>query len=66
MSKTYRTKDVIRRVGICANTLYDWFNRGKIPEVKKDRNKRRIYTEVDIEHIKAFKNKVLSPLNVSK
>jgi len=61
MTKTYKTKDVLRAVGICANTLYDWFNRGKIPEVKKDRNNRRIYTEVDIERIKGFKNRVVSP-----
>ena len=63
MTKTYRTSDVIRRLGICRNTLYNWFSEGKIPEVPKDRNKRRIYTEVDIERIKAFKDKVILPIH---
>lgn len=63
MGKVYRTKDVLRTVGICSNTLYDWINRGKIPEVKKDRNHRRIFTETDIERIKAFKNSTIPPLH---
>jgi len=62
MAKTYGTRDVLRRVGICHNTLYNWFTLNKIKEVRKDRNKRRIYTEADIEHIKAFKNSTLSPI----
>ena len=61
MTKIYKTADVIRRVGICHNTLYNWFTSGKIPEVKKDRNKRRFYTEADIESIKAYKEKVIPP-----
>lgn len=65
MGKTYQTKDVLRAVGICGNTLYDWFNRGKIPDVKKDGSKRRIYTAEDIERIKAFKNRIISPTHSS-
>lgn len=61
MTKHYKTADVIRRVGICPNTLYNWFTAGKIPEVKKDRNKRRIFTEADIESIKVYKEKVFPP-----
>lgn len=61
MAKTFKTADVIRQVGICFNTLYNWFTSGKIPEVTKDRNGRRIFTEEDIRRIKAYKEKVIHP-----
>ena len=64
MTRIYKTADVIRQVGICPNTLYNWFTAGKIPEVKKDRNKRRIFTEADIERIKAYKEKMILPTHV--
>ena len=61
MGKTYRTGEVVTRLGISRNTLYNWFAKGKIQEVPKDRNKRRIFTESDIEQIKTFKNMVIPP-----
>ena len=61
MAKIYKTADVIRQVGICPNTLYNWFTAGKIPEVTKDRNKRRVFTEGDINRIKAYKERVIHP-----
>lgn len=61
MGKTYKTSYVIRTVGICANTLYNWFNGGKIPDVRKDKDGRRIFTEADIERLKAFKDQTIPP-----
>lgn len=61
MKKTYSTKEVVAMLGISRNTLYNWFTKRKIAEVVKDRNKKRIYTEADVERMKTYKNTVISP-----
>jgi DNA-binding transcriptional MerR regulator len=59
--KFYTTKEVIKKVKISRNTLFLWFKHRKIPEVTRDRNGHRIFTEHDIQVILAYKNKVIAP-----
>lgn len=61
MTKKYRTKEVIGKLGVCRHTLYNWFTKGKIEEVAKDRNGFRVYTEADLERLTTFKNKLVPP-----
>jgi len=61
MVKVFRTGDVARMVGVSRNTIYNWLGQGKIREVAKDRNRRRIFTETDIKQIRAFKDRVIPP-----
>lgn len=61
MEKKYQTKEVIAKLGICRHTLYNWFTKGKIADVAKDRNGFRIYTEADLKRLKAYHDKVLLP-----
>jgi len=58
-SKFYPTKEVLKKVGISRNTLFLWFKHRKIPEVQRDRNGHRIYTERDIQTILDYKNKII-------
>jgi len=59
--KFYTTKQILKRVRISRNTLFLWFKQGKIPEVRRNRNGHRIFTEKDIKLILAYKNKLISP-----
>lgn len=61
-TKIYRTKDVLRMVGISRATLYNWLRDQKIKEVARDRNSFRIFTEEDVQRILAYKNMVKHPL----
>jgi DNA-binding transcriptional MerR regulator len=62
MKKDYfTTKDVLKKIGISRSTLFLWFWNKKIPEVKKDRNGYRIFTQEDIETILSYKNKLILP-----
>lgn len=61
MKKTYSTKEVVAMLDISRNTLYNWFTKHKIAEVAKDRNKRRIFTEADVERMKTYKETVIFP-----
>jgi len=58
-SKFYSTKEVLKKVGISRNTLFLWFKHRKIPEVQRDRNGYRIFTERDIQGIMDYKNKII-------
>lgn len=60
--KIYRTKEVIKIVGISRATLYNWLRDGKIKEVARDRNNFRIFTEADVQSILAYKNMMKSPI----
>ncbi|RKX18304.1 MAG: hypothetical protein DRP26_05440, partial [Candidatus Zixiibacteriota bacterium] len=53
----YTTKDVLKKVKISRNTLFLWLKKGKIPEVARDRNGHRLFTQKDIQKILNFKNK---------
>jgi len=61
-TKIYRTKDVLKIIGISRATLYNWLRDQKIKEVARDRNSFRIFTEEDIQRILAYKNMVKHPL----
>jgi len=60
-TKIYRTKDVLKIVGISRATLYSWFRDQKVKEVARDRNSFRIFTDEDIQVILAYKNIVKHP-----
>lgn len=55
----YSTKEVLKKVGISRNTLFLWFKHCKVPQVQRDRNGHRIYTERDIQAILDYKNKII-------
>jgi len=59
----YTTKDVLKKVKISRNTLFLWLKKGKIPEVARDRNGHRLFTQKDIQKILNFKNKKILPNN---
>jgi len=54
-------------VGVAPITLKRWLLEGKFPEVRRDRNGWRIFTEQDIRRIKAFaeRESVGSPIQLS-
>lgn len=51
MSKMYTMMQVCREVGITYQTLKFYCNEGLIPNVKRDKNNRRIFDEKDIKWI---------------
>lgn len=57
----YSTKEVLKKVGVSRNTLFLWFKNKKIPEVARDRNGHRIFTEKDIRVILDYKNRIIPP-----
>lgn len=61
MSRLYSTKDVIKRIGISRNTLFLWLKKRKVPEVARDRNGHRIFTEADVKRLLAYKNQLFLP-----
>ena len=66
-NRFYTVKDVLKKIGITRPTLYKWFREQKIPEVIRDRNNFRLFTEKDINRILAYKNlrKNPSPNNLN-
>jgi DNA-binding transcriptional MerR regulator len=62
MSKIYSTKEVIEIVGIAKATLYNWLRAGKVPEVFRDRNNHRVFTEADIKRLQDYKNLIKRPM----
>tara|TARA_B100000315_G_C14371200_1_gene493031 strand:+ start:252 stop:455 length:204 start_codon:yes stop_codon:yes gene_type:complete len=59
----YTTKDVLKKTKISRNTLFLWLKKGKIPEVARDRNGHRLFTQMDIQKIIKYKNKKILPNN---
>jgi DNA-binding transcriptional MerR regulator len=59
--KTYfLIHEVMKEVKITATTYYRWVRQGKIKDVeKKDRRGWRLFTEADIQRVRAFKNKTV-------
>ena len=47
-------KEAAKRIGVSIITLKRWFANGKVREVARNRNGWRIFTEEDIERIKAY------------
>lgn len=64
-TKIYTTKEVLEIVGIARATLYKWLRDGKIPEVNRDRNYYRIFTEDDVNRMLNFKNLIKKPIEAS-
>jgi len=61
MDKIYRTKEVLRIIGISRATLYNWFRDKKIKDVARDRNDFRVFTEKDIKRLLDYKNIIKEP-----
>lgn len=52
----YQVRDVLQRVRISRNTLYNWERRGRIPMPKRNVSGYRVYTEKEVRQIEKFKN----------
>lgn len=63
IKKFYSTAEVIKKVGISRNTLYNWFKQKKIKQVSRDKNGYRIFTDSDIEAIKQYNSKIFKPID---
>jgi excisionase family DNA binding protein len=50
--RTYSTVEAAKAIGISKPTLLRWIREKKIPDVKRDRNKWRVFTEADVARIK--------------
>ena len=53
--------EVLEKVKVSRATLYNWLKQGKVPDVKRDRNNFRIFTDVDIKKILDYKNLIIEP-----
>ncbi len=49
---TYTTIEAAKAVGISKATLLRWIRDKRIADVKRDRNKWRVFTEADVQRIK--------------
>lgn len=57
--RLFRMKEALEKIGITAPTYYRWVNAGQIRDVAfRDRANWRLFTEEDIERIRAEANKV--------
>ncbi len=54
-----RAQEVARAAGISKNTLLRWLKAGKVPEVARDRNGWRIFTEENLERVRAYATKTV-------
>jgi len=53
MKRRYSIEDVVRELGICRKTYYNWEASGKVPKSKRDpMSKFRYWTEEDIKKLK--------------
>ena len=62
MNRLYTTKEVVDRIGVSKSTLYQWLRRGKVPEVIRNRNNARAFSEKDIKAILAYRDKYFLPV----
>jgi len=53
------TAEAARELNISTATLVRWIKHGKVAEVAKDRNGRRVFTQDDIEQIRTFRDKLV-------
>jgi len=53
--------EVAGLAGISKNTLLRWLKAGKVPEVARDRNGWRIFSEEDVARIRAYAGKITPP-----
>ncbi|MCK4591402.1 MAG: hypothetical protein KAT86_06580 [Candidatus Latescibacteria bacterium] len=62
-SKRYRLQEVANLVGKHRNTILSWLRAGKIPEVNRDTNGWRFWTEENLKEVLEYATKVLPPSN---
>jgi len=56
-----RAHEVAKAAGISKNTLLRWLKAGKVPEVARDRNGWRIFTQDDVARVRAFADRTTPP-----
>lgn len=49
-----RLRDAAKSIGVSAITLRRWLLSGKVPEVSRDRNGWRVFTQKDVKRIRRF------------
>jgi predicted site-specific integrase-resolvase len=54
----YRTSEACRKTGISRATLFQWISQGVLTELLRDRKEWRLFTEDDLQKIKAEKSKI--------
>jgi len=52
MQQTYRISQVAEELGVCIPTLRIWEKRGLIPQARRHPNRRRFYSQQDLETIR--------------
>lgn len=57
----FSAKEAAAAADISKNTLLRWLKQGKVPEVARDRNGWRIFTEEDVERIRAYAQRTTPP-----
>jgi excisionase family DNA binding protein len=50
--RTFSTHEAAKAIGISKPTLLRWIREKRIADVRRDRNKWRVFTEADIRRIK--------------
>lgn len=50
--RTYSTVEAAAAIGISKATLLRWIREKKVADVKRDRNKWRVFTEADVQRIR--------------
>ena len=51
---TYRTSEAAQAIGVSRQTLLRWFREQRVPDVKRDRNGWRLFTDKDIADLKKW------------
>jgi len=59
--RLYLIAEAARQIGVSAITLKRWLLDRKVDEVARDRNHWRVFTDADIQRIKAFADKRVPP-----
>jgi excisionase family DNA binding protein len=50
--QSYSTAQAAKKIGISKPTLLRWIREKRISDVRRDRNKWRVFTDADIQRIK--------------
>ncbi len=56
-----KAHEVASRAEISKNTLLRWLKAGKVPEVARDRNGWRVFSEDDVARICAYAGRITPP-----
>jgi predicted site-specific integrase-resolvase len=55
------TAEAAKQAGISKATLLRWLKDGKVPEVARDVRGWRVFTEKEVERIREYANKIVTP-----